>query len=89
MQLAVLPKCISVFQGLEDENKERGNWTWRFDFFLSCLGYTVGLGNVWRFPYLCYKNGGGKLTSTTSAMMSVLVMSGDFPTSATRIEEIS
>jgi len=42
-----------------DTNPARGHWGSRAEFILSCIGYSVGLGNVWRFPFLAYANGGG------------------------------
>ncbi|XP_050504670.1 sodium- and chloride-dependent transporter XTRP3 isoform X1 [Diabrotica virgifera virgifera] len=42
-----------------DGDPNRAEWSGKLQFFLSIIGYSVGLGNIWRFPYLCQQNGGG------------------------------
>ena len=39
--------------------EERGQWKTNMGFLLAAIGSAIGLGNIWRFPYVAYKNGGG------------------------------
>ena len=41
------------------EEDKRTGWGNKTEYILATIGFAVGLGNVWRFPYLCQKNGGG------------------------------
>ena len=41
--------------------KKHENWSSRFTFLMAAIGAAVGLGNIWKFPYVTGQNGGGAL----------------------------
>ncbi|XP_007250636.3 sodium-dependent neutral amino acid transporter B(0)AT2 [Astyanax mexicanus] len=52
-------KARQAEEGMMIVEEERPAWSSKLQYILAQVGFSVGLGNVWRFPYLCQKNGGG------------------------------
>ena len=59
--------------------EERGQWESRTSFVLAAIGSAIGLGNIWRFPYICANNGGGAflvafIVALITAGIPILIM---------------
>ncbi|KAM9384497.1 sodium-dependent neutral amino acid transporter B(0)AT1-like [Pholidichthys leucotaenia] len=43
----------------KDETADRPKWGSKAEYILTCVGFCIGISNVWRFPYMCQSHGGG------------------------------
>lgn len=52
--------------------EERDSWGDKTEYMLALIGYAVGIGNLWRFPYLCHRYGGGSFLIPYIIMLVLL-----------------
>ncbi|KAK2587415.1 hypothetical protein KPH14_003129 [Odynerus spinipes] len=50
---------LKDLESLETKEKNGGTWNNSIEFLMSCIAMSVGFGNIWRFPFTAYENGGG------------------------------
>lgn len=68
-----VPPQGGTTQGEQTEIEERASWGGQLEFICTMIAFAVGLGNVWRFPFLCFANGGGKRTCSLMLFIALFV----------------
>ncbi|XP_032590911.1 sodium-dependent nutrient amino acid transporter 1 isoform X2 [Drosophila grimshawi] len=60
-QIRIAPKEEAVEEEEEEAKSKlpKEQWGNGLEFLFSCISLSVGLGNIWRFPYIAFQNGGG------------------------------
>lgn len=59
-----------------DAKTARAEWGTRFGFLMAMVGAMVGVGNIWRFPYVAGQNGGGAFIIAFLVLLFVLAVPG-------------
>lgn len=59
----------------EEEVEGRPKWDNKAQYILTCVGFCIGIGNVWRFPYLCQSHGGGESRRTVPPIFHLVTIS--------------
>ena len=57
---------------LEEKKSIHGTWSSRWTFILAATGSAVGLGNIWKFPYMAGDNGGGAFVLVYLACICII-----------------
>ena len=71
---AAAPSDATTIGVERQKSAERQRWSSKAEFLITLVGYAVGLGNFWRFPYLCYKYGGGAFLVPYTIVLIVVGM---------------
>ena len=66
--------CTRVVVVALTPDRQRETWNKKVEFLLAVIGFAVDLGNVWRFPYICYQNGGGKNKIISQINTNILII---------------
>ncbi|TNE77622.1 MAG: sodium-dependent transporter [Gammaproteobacteria bacterium] len=71
--MSVTSSGSATYDGaIEGANAKRGLWSSRLAFILAATGSAVGLGNIWKFPYITGENGGGAFVIVYLACIAVV-----------------
>jgi len=59
-------------EGKSTDRVERGTWGSRIGFLMAAAGSAIGLGNIWRFPYVTGQNGGAAFVLIYVAFVALI-----------------